>query len=114
MHIYETQVSETIVSETCVVFYRLMQEEFFQHTIPVIPRIADGRMVHRHCLHTPAVAQEISARRRAAPVHYYRLVVLPSLARHLVPKALAPNNDILGLILVERFEERLAGLPILS
>ena len=114
MHIYETQVSETIVSETCVVFYRLMQEEFFQHTIPIIPRIADGRMVHRHRLHTSAVVQEISARRRAAPVHYYRLAVLPSLARHLAPKALAPNDDILGLILVERFEERLAGLPILS
>ena len=76
-------------------FHRLMQEEFFQHTIPIIPRIAYGRMVHRHCLHTPAVAQEISARRRPAPVHYYRLAVLPSLARHLVPKALAPNDDIM-------------------
>lgn len=83
-------------------FHRLMQEEFFQHTIPIIPRIAYRRMVHRHRFHTPAVAQEISARRRAAPVHYYRLAVLPSLARHLIPKALAPNDDILGLILVER------------
>lgn len=46
-------------------------------------------------LHTPAVVQEISARRRAAPVHYYRLAVLPSLARHLIPKALAPNDDIM-------------------
>ena len=46
--------------------------------------------------------------------HYYRLAVLPSLARHLIPKALAPNDDILRLILVERLEERLAGLPILS
>ena len=52
-------------------------------------------MVHRHRLHTPAVAQEISARRRAAPVHNYRLAVLPSLARHLIPKALAPNDDIM-------------------
>ena len=76
-------------------FHRLMQEEFFQHTIPIIPRIAYGRMVHRHRLHTPTVAQEISARCRAAPVHYYRLAVLPSLARHLIPKALAPNDDIM-------------------
>ena len=76
-------------------FHRLMQEEFFQHTIPVIPRIAYRRMVHSHRLHTPAVVQEISARRRPAPVHYYRLAVLPSLARHLVPKALAPNDDIM-------------------
>lgn len=83
-------------------FHRLMQEEFFQHTIPIIPRIAYGRMVHRHRLHTSAVVQEISARRRTASVHYYRLAVLPSLARHLIPKALAPNDDILGLILVER------------
>ena len=83
-------------------FHRLMQEEFFQHTIPIIPRISYGRMVHRHRLHTSAVVQEISARRRTAPVHYYRLAVLPSLARHLIPKALAPNDDILGLILVER------------
>ena len=70
-------------------------QETTHHTIPIIPRIAYRRMVHRHRLHTPAVAQEISARRRAAPVHYYRLAVLPSLARHLVPKALAPNNDIM-------------------
>lgn len=76
-------------------FHSLMQEEFFQHTIPIIPRIAYGRMVQRHRLHTSAVVQKISARRRAAPVHYYRLAVLPSLARHLIPKALAPNDDIM-------------------
>lgn len=41
-------------------------------------------------------------KRRPAPVHNHRLAVLPSLARHLIPKALAPNDDILRLILVER------------
>ena len=73
-------------------FHRLMQEEFFQHTIPVIPSIAYRRMVHRHRLHSPAVVQEISARRRPAPVHYYRLAVLPSLARHLIPKGACPKR----------------------
>lgn len=39
----------------------------------------------------------------------------PAIARPAsYPKALAPNDDILRLILVERLEERLAGLPILS
>lgn len=98
----EVQNPAYLFPKPALFFHRLMQEEFFQHTIPIIPRIAYGRMVQRHRLHTSAVVQKISARRRAAPVHYYRLAVLPSLARHLIPKALAPNDDILRLILVER------------
>ncbi|MBN2917079.1 MAG: hypothetical protein JTJ26_13400, partial [Prevotella sp.] len=81
--------------------------------MPIVPGVAYGRMVYRHHFHLLTITQKISTRSNRITIHYDVVAILPANIRKIVPKSLAPDDDILRLILFDNLKESLACLAIL-
>ena len=92
---------------------RKLSQESLYHLVPIVPGIAYGRMIHRHHFHLLAITQKISTCSNRITIHYDVVAILPANIRKIVPKSLAPDDDILRLVLSDDLEECLASLVIL-
>lgn len=70
-------------------------------------------MVYRHHFHLLTITQKISTRSNRITIHYDVVAILPAYIRKIIPKPLAPYDDVLRLILFDDLEESLASLVIL-
>ena len=78
------------------------------YLVPIVPGVAYGRMIHRHHFHLLTITQKISTCNNRITIHYDVIAILPAHIRKIVPKPLAPYDDILRLILFDDLEESLA------
>ena len=92
---------------------RKISQKSLYHLVPIVPGVAYGRMVYRHHFHLLTITQKISTRSNRITIHYDVVAILPANIRKIVPKSLAPDDDILRLVLFEDLEECLASLVIL-
>ena len=82
--------------------------------MPIIPRISNRRMVHRHNLHFSTIVQCIVATLVDVTIHHDVCIPRPPFSCwHVAPKARAPHDDILRTVLFQHLEERLCRLLIL-
>ena len=70
-------------------------------------------MVYRHHFHLLTITQKISTRSNRITIHNDVVAILPAYIRKIIPKPLAPYDDVLRLILFDDLEESLASLVIL-
>ena len=70
-------------------------------------------MIHRHHFHLLAITQKISTRSNRITIHYDVVIIVPAYIRKIIPKPLAPYDDVLRLILFDNLKECLASLVIL-
>lgn len=92
---------------------RKISQKSLYHLVPIVPGVAYGRMVYRHHFHLLTITQKISTRSNRITIHYDVVAILPANIRKIVPKSLAPDDDILRLILFDNLKESLACLAIL-
>ena len=81
--------------------------------IPIIPAIADGGMINTNCANFLAVGKTIEAVVDSISIYTQVRAINPMLGRKIVPKADAPDNKQIRLVLIHHFEERLSGRPVL-
>ena len=91
-----------------VVQARKLSQKSLYHLVPIVPGIAYGRMIHRHHFHLLAITQKISTRSNRITIHYDVVAILPAYIRKIIPKPLAPYDDVLRLVLFDDLEESLA------
>ena len=92
--------------------------------MPIVPGVAHGRMVNHKNFHPLAIRHHIKAIGHPSAVHFDVIAILPVnfgnlllkpvTARQIVPKPLAPYDDVFRLILFNGLKECLASLLILS
>ena len=82
-----------------------ISQKVLYYPIPIVPGVAYGRMIHRHHFHLPAITQKISTCSNRITIHYDVVAILPAHIRKIVPKSLAPYDDVLRLILFDDLEE---------
>jgi hypothetical protein len=90
-----------------------ISQKVLYYPIPIVPGVAYGRMIHRHHFHQLAITQKISTCSNRITIHYDVVAILPAYIRKIIPKPLAPYDDILRLVLFDDLEESLASLVIL-
>lgn len=92
---------------------RKLSQKSLYHLVPIVPGVAYGRMVYRHHFHLLTITQKISTRSNRITIHNDVVAILPAYIRKIIPKPLAPYDDVLRLILFDDLEESLASLVIL-
>ena len=90
-----------------------ISQKVLNYPIPIVPGVAYGRMIHRHHFHLLAITQKINTCNDKITIHYDVVTILPTHIRKIVPKPLAPYDDVLRLVLFDDLKERLACLVIL-
>ena len=106
-----------------VVQARKLSQKSLYHLVPIVPGIAYGRMIHYKGLYMLATRHHVESIRHPSafhidviaihPVNIRNLLLAPVTARQIVPKPLAPYDDVLRLVLFDDLEESLACLVIL-
>ena len=87
---------------------RKLSQKSLYHLVPIVPGVAYGRMIHRHHFHLLTITQKISTCNNRITIHYDVIAILPAHIRKIIPKPLAPYDDILRLVLFDDLEESLA------
>ena len=93
------------------------------YPMPIVPGVAHGRMVHHKSFHPLATRHHIKSIRHPSTFHFDVIAIhpvntrcflmLPVVSRQIVPKPLAPYDDVFGLTLFDDLKECLASLLIL-
>ena len=102
---------------------RKLSQKSLYHLVPIVPGIAYGRMIHHKNLNMLATRHHVESIRHPSAFHFdviaihsvniRNLLLAPVTARQIIPKPLAPYDDVLRLILFDDLEESLASLAIL-
>ena len=102
---------------------RKLSQKSLYHLVPIVPGIAYGRMIHHKGLYMLATRHHVEPIRHPSAFHFHviaihpvnirNLLLAPVTARQIIPKPLAPYDDILRLILFDDLKECLASLVIL-
>lgn len=102
---------------------RKLSQKFLYHLVPIVPRIAYGRMIHHKDLYMLATRHHVESIRHPSAFHFDVIAIHPVnirnlllalvTARQIIPKPLAPYDDVLGLVLFDNLKESLASLVIL-
>ena len=87
---------------------RKLSQKSLYHLVPIVPGIAYRRMVYRHHFHLLTITQKVSTCSNRITIHNDVVAILPAHIRKIIPKPLAPYDDILRLILFDDLEESLA------
>ena len=96
---------------------RKLSPKAWYHLVPIVPGIADGRMIHHKSLNMLATRHHVESIRHPSafhfdviaihPVNIRNLFSAPVTARQIVPKPLAPYDDVLRLVFFLDLEETL-------
>ena len=92
---------------------RKLSQKSLYHLVPIVPGIAYGRMVYRHHFHLLTITQKISTCSNRITIQHDVIAILPAYIRKIIPKPLAPYDDVLRLVLFDDLKECLASLVIL-
>ena len=100
-----------------------ISQKALNYPMPIVPGVAYGRMIHHKSLNMLATRHHVEAIRHPGafhfdviaihPVNIRNLLLMPMTARQIVPKSLAPNDDVFWLVLFDSLKECLASLVIL-
>ena len=85
-----------------------ISQKVLNYPIPIAPGVAYGRMIHRHHFHLLAITQKISTCSNRITIHYDVVAILPAYIRKIIPKPLAPYDDVLRLVLFEDLKKNIA------
>ena len=102
---------------------RKLSQKSLYYLVPIVPGIAYGRMIYHKSLNMLATRPHVESIRHPSafhfdviaihPVNIRNLLLAPVTARQIIPKPLAPYDDVLRLVLFDDLEESLASLVIL-
>lgn len=90
-----------------------ISQKVLYYPIPIVPGVAYGRVIHRHHFHLLTITLKIRTHSNRITIHYDVVAILPANIRKIIPKPLAPYDDVLRLVLFDDLEESLASLVIL-